>query len=198
MKRSLVVLALVACNSSDDPFLLDHARVLAVRSEPAHAPPGTLACLDVLVADAAGDVVVAAPDAVDAGGLPITGSCVTAPGPLAPIATVAVTVDGESLAATKQLVFGDRRDNPSVAAMELDGAAAPEIDLASGDTASLEVPGDDGVRTYAWYTSIGSLAHYRSVVATLDGDELGDGVVVVVVRDDQGGVAWQLVPAHVR
>jgi hypothetical protein len=197
MKR-LVIVMLVACNSSDDPFELDHARVLAVRAEPAHALPGTSACIDVLAADAAGHVFVATPDSIDAGGLPVTGACVLAPAVLAPVASVIVTVGDEQLAATKQLVFGDDHANPSVGSMLVDGAATTEIDVATGDSAMLDVPGDDGTRSYAWYTSIGTLAHYRSEAATLDGGDPGDGTVVLVVRDDVGGVAWQLVPAHVR
>ena len=195
---ALAVIALGACNSSDDPFELDHARVLAVRSEPAHALPGTAACIDALVADDAGTVAIATPDSIDAGGLPVVGGCVQSPAPLAPIATVVVTVGGQQLAATKQLVFGDDHANPSIGAMLLDGAATTEIDVASGDSAMLDVPGDDGTRTYAWYTSIGTLVHYRSETATLDAGDPGDGTIVLVVRDDVGGVAWQLVPAHVR
>jgi len=186
MKHLLIVMVVAACNSSDDPFELDHARVLAVRAEPAHALPGTATCIDVLAADDAGNVFVA------------TGACVQSPASLAPVATVVVTIGGQQLAATKQLVFGDDHPNPSVGSMLLDGAATIEIDVASGDSAMLDVPNDDGTRTYAWYTSIGTLAHYRSEAATLEAGDPGDGMVVVVVRDDVGGVAWQLVPAHVR
>jgi hypothetical protein len=197
MKR-LVILFVVACNSSDDPFELDHARVLAVRAEPAHVMPGTPTCLDVLAADDSGRVVVATPDSIDAGGLPVTGACVEAPVVAAPVASVVVTIGDQQFAATKQLVFGDDHANPSVAAMQVDGAETAEIDVAAGDSAMLDVPGDDGARSYAWYTSIGTLAHYRSDAATLDAGDPGDGTVVLVVRDDVGGVAWQLVPAHVR
>ncbi len=195
MKRFVILAAVAACNSSSDPFLLDHAQILAVRAEPAHAPPGTSVRVDVLAGDDAGDVFDAVPDALDAGALPVErradGWYVTSPAPLAPTITVIVTIDGQPWQATKQLVFADRADNPSVAEM-------PPVDATRGTKPQLDAAGAGAdPLSYAWYTSLGTLEHYRQPDAILDADKPGDGIVCVVVRDAQGGVAWQMVPAHV-
>jgi len=207
MTRTILLAAaavLGACNTSDDPFSLDHAQVLAVRAEPAHAKPGERVRVDLLAGDTAGDVFVAIPDSLDAGGLPATrgddGWYVQSPagGPLAPTANVAITIDGEVLRATKQLVFADERENPTIATMQVDGSATQAIDVARGTKPVLDVAAvGDGTLAYAWYTSLGKLEHYRRENATFDADESGEGTVVAVVRDDAGGVVWQLVPAHV-
>jgi hypothetical protein len=200
---TLVVAA--ACNTSTDPYLLDHSEILAVRSEPAHAPPGSSVRIDVLVADEAGNAFVAAPDSLDAGGLIVQhqgdGWYVQSPAgmPSAPTANVAIEVDGQLLRATKQLVFADERPNPSIDTMQVDGSATQAIACAPGTKPALDVAvTGDGTYTYAWYTSLGKLEHYRSEAATFDANEAGDGLVAIVVRDDQGGVTWQIVPATVQ
>lgn len=207
MKRrflATLTLTLAACTDSSDPYSLNQAQILAVRSEPAHAVPGGSVRIDVLASDEAGNVFVTVPDHVDAGGLPVTrggdGWYVQGPAmPAAPTADVALTVDGTLLRATKQLLFRDDRPNPSVTTMQVDGSASQAIDVARGARPALGVAASgDGMFMYAWYTSIGKLEHYRSANATFDANEQGDGAVAVVVRDDQGGVAWQIVPASVQ
>jgi hypothetical protein len=206
MTRTILVLVMAtACNQQTGAFELDHARFLAVRSEPAHALAGASVRIDVLAGDGSGDVYVAVPDQVDADGLPVAlgsdGWYVQSPdpGPNAPTATVTMAIDGQTLVATKQLVFGDQADNPVIDAMQLDGAPVQSIDVSQGDTGELDATAlGDGTLMYAWYTSIGTLMNFRVEAATLEADAPGDGIVVAVVRDDQGGVAWTLVPAQVR
>jgi hypothetical protein len=209
MKTDLLLfagaIAVAACNTSTDPFALDHAQILAVRSEPAHAAPGSSVRIDVLAGDEAGDVFVAVPDGVDAGGLPAQrkadGWYVTAPAGAqsAPVANVTLAVDGVELGATKQLLFADDRPNPMIDNMQVDGSAVEAIAASKGTKPALDTAvAGDGTYTFAWYTSIGKLEHYRREQATLDANELGEGLVVVVVRDDQGGVTWQMLPANVQ
>jgi hypothetical protein len=205
MKRIFLVAALAtlaACTDSNDPFLLDHAQILAVRAEPAHALPGGSVRIDVLAGDAEGELLDVVPDSIDAGGLPaerrVDGWYVTSPTALAPTISVTLTIDGEPWTATKELVFGDSAANPTVAAMQVGGSAAQAVDVAKGEKPVLDVA-SAGVAplAYAWYTSLGKLDHYREAEATFDADAAGDGIVCVVVRDAQGGVTWQAVPAHV-
>lgn len=201
MKRMFFVLAIAACNTSSEPFELDHPQILAVRSEPAHAPAGGTVRVDALVGDSYGNVRIVVPDTLDAAGLVADrradGWYVTAPAS-APEITVTVDIDGEAWTASKQLVFGDTAGNPTVAAMQVDGSPTDAIALARGEKPALDLV-TTGVEplTYAWYTSVGKLVHYRSAEAELDADIAGDGVVCVVVRDARGGVAWQLLPASI-
>jgi hypothetical protein len=82
--------------------------------------------------------------------------------------------------------------------MKIDGSVAQAIEVAKGEKPAHDAAmAGDGSFEFAWYTSIGKLEHYRSTTATFDANEQGDGAVVVVVRDGQGGVAWQIVPASI-
>jgi hypothetical protein len=52
--------------------------------------------------------------------------------------------------------------------------------------------GGDGTLSYAWYSAFGELTKYREATATLEKAMPGEaGAVVLVVRDDRGGVAWR-------
>jgi hypothetical protein len=204
MKNVLFLLAIAACTTSGDPSFLDHAQILAVRAEPAHVEVGGTVRVDMLAGDDAGEVTTSVPDTLDAGGLAAMrgadGWYVIGPAgmPAAPTITVTATIDGRTLVATKTLVFGDDAENPTLAAMEVDGQGAAAIDVPKGDKPPLDV-GAAGAEplAYAWYTSVGKLEHYRTAEPTFDADAAGDGIVCVVVRDAQGGVAWQILPAHV-
>ncbi len=50
--------------------------------------------------------------------------------------------------------------------------------------------------SYAWASSVGELSLYRSQAASFATDASGDGTLLVVVRDGQGGVAWKAVPVR--
>jgi hypothetical protein len=50
----------------------------------------------------------------------------------------------------------------------------------------------EGVLSYSWYTAFGELKKYREPTATLEKAVAGQtGAVVLVVRDDRGGVTWR-------
>jgi hypothetical protein len=208
MKTLHIVLFAIACaactTNNADTFTLDHARILAVRSEPAHVPIGGTVRIDVLAGNDAGDVYVAVPDAIDIGTLAAQresdGWYVTGPDgvQLAPTATVTIAIDGELKVSTKELVFGDSADNPMIGDMQVDGSAIQTIDIAQDTKPALDAI-TAGVEplSFAWYTSLGTLEHFRDPEATFDADQAGDGTIAVVVRDAQGGVAWQIVPASV-
>ena len=202
MKRFVLVVSLAACTEASAPARLDHAQILAVRATPAHVAPGGRAKIDLLAANDAGDVFEAPADTLTAGELAVEraadGWYVTA-GAAPGLATldVALAIDGESWRATKQLVIAEPADNPAVATMQVDGADTMELSAAVGTTPTLAVLATGGELSYAWYSSVGDLEHYRTPEAVLDADAPAEGTIVVVVRDAVGGVTWQLLPAHV-
>ncbi|HUJ58261.1 MAG TPA: hypothetical protein VLX92_07205 [Kofleriaceae bacterium] len=204
MRIAIACAALAACTSSTDPYRLDHAQILAVRSEPAHVAAGGSVRIDALIGDDSGAVSVVVPDSVEVDGYAVTRAgdgwyVQSSPSlPVAPTATAAVTIDGAIWLATKQLDFADDRPNPTIAAMQVDGAAAETIAAAPHAPATLAAEvAVDGTASYAWYASFGSLERYRSSEATFESDRSDTGTVALVVRDDQGGVAWLTLPAAV-
>ena len=202
MKRLVLLVSLAACTEASEPARLDHAEILAVRATPAHVAPGGRAKIDLLAANDAGDVFEAAADTLTAGELAVEraadGWYVTA-GTAPGLATldVALAIDGVSWRATKQLVIAAPADNPQVATMQVDGADSVELSAAVGTTPTLAVRASGGELSYAWYSSVGDLEHYRTAEAVLDADAPAEGAIVVVVRDAVGGVTWQLLPARV-
>jgi hypothetical protein len=205
-KQAFAIAILAACNAGGDSALLDHAELLAVRADPPHVMAGQRAHIDVLASDDAGRVFEADPDTVQAGPLPVEhtdmGWFVTAPPAEAMVAgatlAIELAIDGETKQATKQIVFGDSAANPAVAMMRVDGSDAPALFAAVGDRPALSATAT-GVEplAYAWYSSVGDVEHARQPDAILDANKAEDGTIVVVVRDAQGGVAWQLLPATV-
>ena len=63
MRSLLLLWALAACDEivTDEPWQLDHDRLLAVRSAPPHIATGEIALLDALVAHGGGPTTVEAP-----------------------------------------------------------------------------------------------------------------------------------------
>jgi hypothetical protein len=107
---------------------------------------------------------------------------------------VEVEVEGELLTATKAVYLGSRGDNPQLAGIT---AAGREEDgvlvIGAGEEIPITADGADGDSelSYAWFTSVGDIDLYLSQAATLTvTDEPGDGQLVLVVRDQQGGVTW--------
>jgi hypothetical protein len=205
-KLMLMSLSLAACAESADARL-DHAQILAVRTEPASIAPGQRARVDVLAGDDAGNVFVTAPDTLSAigaqgplrvestaDGLYVTGGSAPEIAKLA----LSVAIDGTDWTATKSLVIGEPHDNPQVGMM-IDGAEASEMLADVGSTPQLSARAT-GIEpfTYAWYSSVGDLKKYRQPTAELDASDAADGTVLLVVRDGAGGVGWNILPASVR
>ena len=200
----LLCLALAACNEAAEPARLDHAQILAVRATPPHAPADGKVKIDLLVGDYAGMVFETQPDTVIAGTLTVEHSTegwfVTGGGVPAVTVAVSSTIDGETWRAEKTVVFDDKPlDNPSVTAVDMDGTQTAAVDTSIGARPALTAncAGGDTL-TYAWYSSVGDLEHYHKQTATLKADAAADGTVAIVVRDDQGGVGWQVLPGHVQ
>lgn len=201
-----------------EQWQLDHDRIVAVRAEPPGIVSGERAMLASLVAftDAPAEerspelaTVVSPPELADALALDAGAWVVTAPDEarldaarialdLAPGAAIPVVVGishgAGSLVAIKTVFVGERRANPSIASAAVDGMPIPQVDLIALDRAretrlAVEVAEEDDVQ---WLTSAGELHDddLPRAYLTFDPDEPAAGQLVLVVRDERGGVTW--------
>jgi hypothetical protein len=224
MKWLLLLLAAGCVDKIDARYSLDHDHVVAARATPTGLAAGEVAQLDALVARAgatttiAGPTLAAAPlapsalqsmvtedasgwtvhapdDATLAGTRPALGLSPDEPVPLEVVMTFAAP-SGDSFYVKKTVLLGRHIDNPTVPPLEFDGAAAP---------AALELPpGRDvyvAIGTPArvnWLSSCGDVFQDDVATAYLHADDACDGELAVVVRNPDGGVAWQVWPLVVR
>lgn len=199
MRYALLALACACKTEVPAPWRLDQDRVLAARAEPPHLLPGQVAQLDALLAHADGATTVERPRGASAASAP--GDLFTAvhynidhwevqcPDEaaladaraalgLAADAAVPLSVDAEfsGLLAKKIVWLGDAGANPP----------PPLIDVPDPLPPALELPAIG-----SWFTSCGELRDGTLVVA-----EPCTGELAVVVRDEVGGVAWQVAGVH--
>jgi hypothetical protein len=214
MKRGLL-LVVAACSEPArlEPWQLDHDRVVAVRSTPPGIAPGEIALFDTLIAHAGGPTTIepvvnaTAPSApgglytavhfyidhwqVDGptqeqldGARTELGLAAGAPVPL----DVSLELPGP-LYAEKTVWLGDSRANPPAPALTYGPT------LAHGEhELVVAAPANGSVR---WLTSCGTLRDPSEPQAIHAVDEPCVGELVVVVRDDAGGVAWQVLPIRI-
>jgi hypothetical protein len=98
----------------------------------------------------------------------------------------------------KTVWLGEPSQNPAVPAITLDGTpVGDEIVAPLGHDVYLAVDAP-GMRVN-WLTSVGTLFQDDEATAyvRIAPDDNHDGELVVVVRDSEGGVAWQVWPMHV-
>lgn len=112
-----------------------------------------------------------------------------------PIAlALAIEVEGERLTATKVVYLGSQGANPEVAGIAFEGGSEDGDVLVAqvGDEIAIAAEGaaGDTELSYAWFTALGDIDLYLSEEATLTTEEPGEGPLVLVVRDEQGGVTW--------
>lgn len=215
-----------ACDEVAMPYQLEHARIVAVRSEPAALAPGQRGVVEILVTGAGGPRVAAAaavtvtvrPELAAMVPLVRDGDTwtVTAPSaeqvaaaraalavpadqPLALPLELATEVDGVALTAQKWIVIGAAAANPEIARVELDGAEiGTAVEVSAGTAPRLAVVHDAGeAAVVRWLSSVGDLEGYQTAAATLDAEAAASGAIVVVVRDGSGGTTWRIVPATV-
>jgi hypothetical protein len=211
---SLPAVALAACSGDiDPPWQLDHDRIIAVRATPPHVLPGGTAQLDVLVGHKGATTNEQPPDAAQvvsphvlAGAL--AGATITAPMDLTAARTELKLADGApvpmvigvlvgTLPATKTVWLGDAHDNPTLDAITIDGAppdasivVPPDMDV------PLSVTADDAVDIVNWLTSCGTMHDFdlhAAHIHVLPADPQS-GELALVLRDNLGGVAWQVWP----
>jgi hypothetical protein len=211
MKRT-ILFCFAACSAPAElePWQLDHERIVAVRSEPPHITPGEIAIIDALIAHDSAPTTLERPG---------NAAAVSAPGDLfaavhfyidhwqidgpdetrlaaartelglpdgAPV-PLEVTLEFPGPLYAKKIVWlGDSRANPARPAFSY----GP--DVATGEhTLAFGPPPGGSVR---WLTSCGSLRDDGAPTATHIVDGVCEGELVLVVRDDAGGVVWQVLP----
>lgn len=107
---------------------------------------------------------------------------------------IEVDIDGERLTATKYVYLGSQGENPQLAGITMAGAVEADgvMLVSTGDQIAIAADraAGEGELSYAWFTSVGDIDLYLSEEATLTAEGPADGQVVLVVRDDSGGVTW--------
>jgi hypothetical protein len=110
--------------------------------------------------------------------------------------SVAVTLDGQLRPSEKVVWLGGAALNPTITTMAVDGLPMGESPLlisAANPHALTAAAEGEGTLGYSWYTAFGALKKYREATATLEEVLPGEGgAVVLVVRNDRGGVAWRI------
>ena len=208
----------------DARWQLDHDHVIAVRANPPRIMPGERAELDALVAHQgaltaietpAEAALIDAPDAL-ASLVRYDGAhwFVEAPaadvlravrakigyseGAAIPVDVYAAWPDarGDAMYAKKTVWLGAAAENPPMPPAAIDGAPMAPAVVVPRETdvyLSVDVPADWRV---SWLTSCGQL-HQDDVATSFLRVEPGDredGELAVVVRDRDGGVAWDVRP----
>jgi hypothetical protein len=184
--KRVALLLLAACSDFDPPSALTRPQVLAVRATPAAIAPGERAKLDALVAGPDGVLAPVLAWRVDAGPAALDGDWLVAQEP----GDVALALDAGGLAAEKVVAVGERRDNPELGPVTADGAAiGAELRVPRGATVALAA----SAPSIRWYATIGAIDLHRLAATELVAPaEPGRGTLVVVARDDRGGVTWQI------
>lgn len=219
---SVVVAALgfvAGCTGDlDEPWQLDHDRIIAVRASPPGINPGETSRIDVLVGHKGAPVNEQLPDRIEvvspqslAGA--IVGTRVVAPNeaaltaarrelaldPGAPVPLV-IGVAAVGFAATKTVWLGETRTNPPFIDLTIDGAPVPpptsSIVVARDQDVRLFVTADDAVDTVNWLTSCGTMHDFdlHSAYLRVEPDDPQEGQLALVLRDARGGASWQVWP----
>jgi len=95
------------------------------------------------------------------------------------------------------VTLGDAGENPVLANLMVDGKAPVDpISVAPVTDIRLQVDADDTTEDVNWLTSCGTMHDFDLAKAYLrvETEDPQTGTIGVVVRDTQGGVAWQFWP----
>jgi hypothetical protein len=108
-----------------------------------------------------------------------------------------MSLDGKSFGATKTIWLGDSRANPALSGMLVNGDA-PDTDLLvpKETKVPLFVDADDTVDIVNWLTSCGEMHDFdlHSAYLMVPPETPQEGQLALVLRDERGGVAWQVWP----
>jgi hypothetical protein len=222
VRALVLIAALAACGGDlDPPWQLDHDRIVAVRATPPAILAGERSEIDALIAVKGAPTATGAPEAAMvispaslAGALSTEGGrwFVTAPDeakldaartelgldPGAPVPLqLGVSYAGQTLIGLKSVKLGATAANPTLAAMTIDGAPAPASDVEIVIDSLVDVPLEiaaletDEVN---WMTSCGTMHDFDLPLARInvEEDDPLEGELAVVVRDEVGGVTWQV------
>jgi hypothetical protein len=218
----VMALLAAACDGDlDPPWQLDHDRIIAVRSTPPSVLSGERAEIDAFIAAKGGPTRLASPELATvisppslAGALTTENGkwFVTAPDEAALAAArvelglepgdpvplqLGVSFNGQALVGLKSVKLGVSGVNPVLAPMTIDGAPAPASDVEIVVGSLVDVPLEiaaletDEVN---WLTSCGTMHDFdlpKGYIRVEEDDPL-EGELAVVLRDELGGVAWQV------
>jgi hypothetical protein len=218
----LAIVPLVACADLSEPWQLNYTRVLAVRATPPGLAPSETTTFTALVFDgsavreiAVTNISVPAPFAavLTPAAVPafwqaadrnvLANELATRQIPdgealVVPVST-SLTLAGvdNAFLGLKYVRVGNAAANPEEPIILIDGVALRELTLHAQQVATFAVANSAPALTYTWATTHGELQHAAAANSELTATELGDGVLVVVVRDGVGGVSWAQLPLHV-
>lgn len=205
-----------ACSSIiDEPWELDHDRIIAVRATPPRIVTGQTAKLDVLVGYKGAAVRVQDPESAAVVSpirlaSAVNGTIVTAPSeadlavaraelglPTGAPVPLAIAISARGFAATKTVWLGETAENPPLVDLRLGGSPPPpSIIVPVDEDVTLSVTADDVVDTVNWLTSCGTMHDFdlSSAYLRVEPDDSQQGELAIVLRDAKGGVSWQIWP----
>ncbi len=107
--------------------------------------------------------------------------------------SIAMSFRGRRQVVQKIVRFGMSGNNPTIARATVAGLplAGAEVRLPTGTHELAAAASGDGKLSFAWFAH-GELASYREANATVRFTSGDASAVVLIVRDDGGGVAWQV------
>jgi hypothetical protein len=212
------VLLFAACGDIDPEWQLDHSRIIAVRATPPRIQAGETSQLDLLDATKGSPTSSPPPDAVIVVSpmslsSALSGTTVTAPSedqiaaartelgldPGTPV-PLQLGIESQGFDAVKTVYLGDTADNPALANVTIGGTAAPvagdPITVPADTDVHLSVDADDATMQVDWLTSCGTMHDFdlhAAYIHVLPADPQ-TGELVLVLRDLQGGVNWEVWP----
>jgi hypothetical protein len=218
---AFAAIALGACAADvDEPWFLDHDRIVAVRATPPHVASGETSVLDALIGTKGAPTHVATPDLAyvvspeslaDVLAPGAQGWVVTAPDEArlaaartalnleadAPVPLqIGVSYAANTLFALKTVYLGDRASNPTLEGLTIDGAPAPEgaVEMARGVDVRLAVAADAELMKVNWLTSTGTMHDFDlpSAYVVIEEEDPSSGELAIVLRDRAGGVVWRV------
>jgi hypothetical protein len=211
-----------SCVDVPQPFDLDHARIMAIKIDPPSLPPDEVAHITVLVTDSgnqpyqapASAVRISLPAQLQSAGfapaiaLGSQGWQLTSPNQatldevrralgkepgaplIVPLQLEIDTADG-TLQAQKTLSLGTLSGNPPQPVID-----APNIGdnlmLQANIKNKLTVANVQSDYSYRWFSSVGDMKGFTRHEVSVDAKAAGNGVIAVVVRDQQGGTSWTI------
>lgn len=212
---------LAACAGDvDEPWFLDHDRIVAVRATPPGIVSGERAVLDALLGTKGQPTHEATPDLAtvvspqslqDILAPGPEGWIVTAPDearlaaartelglePGAPIGVqVGVSYAAGTLFALKTIWLGESRTNPTLEGLMIDGAAptTDAVAFARDVEVPLSVTADASLMKVNWLTSCGTMHDFDlpSAYLVIEAADPDAGELAIVLRDRIGGVTWRV------
>ncbi len=205
----------------DPPWQLSHDRIIAVRAEPPGITAGQTSQIDALLGHKGAMTSVATPElaavtspmslsdvlSVQNGTWTVTAPsddrmaaarselklAAGAPVPL----EIGVSYAGQTLIATKTVLLGQAAANPTLNDVMINGQPPPDqLTVGKLVKVPLSINADDVNFDVTWLTSCGTMHDFDLPNAYLkvETDDPDTGQLGVVLRDNNGGVAWQLWP----